>query len=181
MESIRPASKSLSCVLKILPTGDLAPQVKTLDDTLCWRTGTAGCTHIHIGVKWRNKLTVSVDNDDLDRYNTFYVLYPVGIASEMYLIYRAIEPAGEIRIEYTWLLRSILMAYVPGESIALYPPESDCFSLCLHIFLFLFQIVSDDSIIPISHFFSCRISRSSCFFTPEQALPYQAKKQSRIA
>ncbi len=49
------------------------------------------------------------------RYNTFYVLYPVGIASEMYLIYQAIEPASEIRIGYVYLLRSILLAYIPGE------------------------------------------------------------------
>ncbi len=50
------------------------------------------------------------------RYNTFYVLYPLGISSECWLIYKAIEPAKELRQEYAWLLQLILFGYVPGES-----------------------------------------------------------------
>jgi very-long-chain (3R)-3-hydroxyacyl-CoA dehydratase len=49
------------------------------------------------------------------RYNTFYVLYPLGISSECWLIYKAVEPAKEMRQEYAWLLQLILFAYVPGE------------------------------------------------------------------
>ncbi|KAI9678587.1 MAG: hypothetical protein M1817_005644 [Caeruleum heppii] len=50
-------------------------------------------------------------------YNTFYVLYPLGISSEMWLVYKAIKPAGLVRAEYQWLLRTILLAYVPGSYI----------------------------------------------------------------
>jgi very-long-chain (3R)-3-hydroxyacyl-CoA dehydratase len=49
------------------------------------------------------------------RYNAFFVLYPLGISSECWLIYKAIEPAKELRQEYTWLLQSILVIYIPGE------------------------------------------------------------------
>ena len=49
------------------------------------------------------------------RYNLFYVLYPLGISSECWLIYKAVEPAKEIRQELGWLLQLILFIYVPGE------------------------------------------------------------------
>ncbi len=49
------------------------------------------------------------------RYNTFYVLYPMGISSECYLIWKAVEPAKELRQEYAWALQAILAIYVPGE------------------------------------------------------------------
>ncbi|TVY34751.1 putative very-long-chain (3R)-3-hydroxyacyl-CoA dehydratase [Lachnellula subtilissima] len=39
------------------------------------------------------------------RYNMFFVLYPLGISSECWLIYKAIEPAREIRVEYAWVLQ----------------------------------------------------------------------------
>lgn len=48
------------------------------------------------------------------RYNTFYVLYPLGISSECWLIYKAIGPAKESRQEYAWLLQLILFVYIPG-------------------------------------------------------------------
>ncbi|KAH9216350.1 tyrosine phosphatase-like protein, partial [Leptodontidium sp. 2 PMI_412] len=51
------------------------------------------------------------------RYNLFYVLYPLGISSECWLIYKAIEPAKEIRQELAWLLQLILFVYVPGSYI----------------------------------------------------------------
>jgi very-long-chain (3R)-3-hydroxyacyl-CoA dehydratase len=50
------------------------------------------------------------------RYNTFYVLYPLGISSECWLIYKAIAPAKEWRQEYAWALQLILFVYVPGKS-----------------------------------------------------------------
>ncbi len=52
------------------------------------------------------------------RYNTFYVLYPLGISSECWLIYKAVEPAKQKRQEYAWLLQLILLGYVPGELTA---------------------------------------------------------------
>ncbi|KAI9750282.1 MAG: hypothetical protein M1815_001889 [Lichina confinis] len=51
------------------------------------------------------------------RYNTFYILYPLGIASEAYLIYLALEPASEIRHEFSWTLKSVLLAYIPGSYV----------------------------------------------------------------
>ncbi|TVY82513.1 putative very-long-chain (3R)-3-hydroxyacyl-CoA dehydratase [Lachnellula suecica] len=51
------------------------------------------------------------------RYNTFYILYPLGISSECWLIYKAIEPAKKLRQEYAWLLQLILFIYVPGSYI----------------------------------------------------------------
>jgi very-long-chain (3R)-3-hydroxyacyl-CoA dehydratase len=53
------------------------------------------------------------------RYNTFFVLYPLGISSECYLIYKAIEPAKKIRQEYAWVLQLILLVYVPGKALHL--------------------------------------------------------------
>lgn len=50
------------------------------------------------------------------RYNTFYVLYPLGISSEAWLIYKAVEPARKIRPVDAWILQSILFVYVPGLS-----------------------------------------------------------------
>jgi len=49
------------------------------------------------------------------RYNTFWVLYPLGISSEWWLIYKAVGPAKGIRQEWAWLLQLILAGYVPGE------------------------------------------------------------------
>lgn len=49
------------------------------------------------------------------RYNTFFVLYPLGISSECWMIYKAIGPARELRQEYAWILQGILLVYIPGE------------------------------------------------------------------
>jgi very-long-chain (3R)-3-hydroxyacyl-CoA dehydratase len=50
------------------------------------------------------------------RYNTFFVLYPLGISSECALIYQAaVGPAGEVSDAYKWGLYAVLAAYVPGE------------------------------------------------------------------
>lgn len=49
------------------------------------------------------------------RYNTFYVLYPLGISSECWLIYKAIAPAREWRQECAWALQLILFIYIPGK------------------------------------------------------------------
>ena len=49
------------------------------------------------------------------RYNTFFVLYPIGISSECWILYKAIEPARKRGEHYAWLLQFILLVYVPGE------------------------------------------------------------------
>lgn len=49
------------------------------------------------------------------RYNTFFVLYPIGITSECALIWKATEPAGQVNELYKWALYAILAIYVPGR------------------------------------------------------------------
>ncbi|RFU28841.1 hypothetical protein B7463_g7486, partial [Scytalidium lignicola] len=51
------------------------------------------------------------------RYNTFFVLYPLGISSECWMIYKAIKPASKLREEYAWALYAILAIYIPGSYI----------------------------------------------------------------
>lgn len=55
------------------------------------------------------------------RYNTFFVLYPVGIFSECTLIWLATEPAGRSSDIEKHALYVILAVYVPG--MLLYYPE----------------------------------------------------------
>jgi very-long-chain (3R)-3-hydroxyacyl-CoA dehydratase len=51
------------------------------------------------------------------RYNTFFVLYPIGILSEVMLIYYAAEPAKEYDAVYPWIAYAILAIYIPGAWI----------------------------------------------------------------
>ncbi|KAA8648801.1 hypothetical protein EYZ11_012766 [Aspergillus tanneri] len=51
------------------------------------------------------------------RYNTFYVLYPLGITSECVLVFKALAPAKELNPLYRWLLIVVLGIYVPGSYI----------------------------------------------------------------
>ncbi|PLB54934.1 phosphatase-like protein [Aspergillus steynii IBT 23096] len=51
------------------------------------------------------------------RYNTFYVLYPLGITSECVLVVKALAPAGEFEPLYRWFLIAVLGIYVPGSYI----------------------------------------------------------------
>jgi very-long-chain (3R)-3-hydroxyacyl-CoA dehydratase len=48
------------------------------------------------------------------RYNTFLVLYPIGVASETYLVYKAIAPAEKMNPYYGYALYAVLATYVPG-------------------------------------------------------------------
>ncbi|KAF2873638.1 tyrosine phosphatase-like protein [Massariosphaeria phaeospora] len=48
------------------------------------------------------------------RYNTFLVLYPVGVASETWLIYKAIPQAEKLDQKFGWVLYGALASYVPG-------------------------------------------------------------------
>ncbi|KAL7627142.1 hypothetical protein AAE478_003918 [Parahypoxylon ruwenzoriense] len=55
------------------------------------------------------------------RYHAFFVLYPVGISSEAYLIWRAVEPAKEQVSEvYSWLLWGYVVLVYPPSAYILY-------------------------------------------------------------
>lgn len=49
-----------------------------------------------------------------DRYNMFLVLYPIGIISEMKLVYEVIQPSQARNPAYQYLLWFGLAIYVPG-------------------------------------------------------------------
>ncbi|KAL1999472.1 hypothetical protein VTN02DRAFT_4461 [Thermoascus thermophilus] len=51
------------------------------------------------------------------RYNTFYVLYPIGITSENVLIWLALEPARQLDPLYRWFLIAVMVIYIPGSYI----------------------------------------------------------------
>ncbi|GIK03324.1 hypothetical protein Aspvir_007393 [Aspergillus viridinutans] len=51
------------------------------------------------------------------RYNTFYVLYPIGISSECIMVWKALKPAAEWNPLYWWFLVVVLVIYVPGSYI----------------------------------------------------------------
>ncbi len=51
------------------------------------------------------------------RYNTFFVLYPIGISSECLLMYLALTPAAAQNQGVDWLLKAVLAIYVPGSYI----------------------------------------------------------------
>ncbi|KAK6384516.1 hypothetical protein LTS17_002079 [Exophiala oligosperma] len=51
------------------------------------------------------------------RYNTFFVLYPIGITSECLLMYLALTPAQKQGKNVDWLLKAVLGVYVPGSYI----------------------------------------------------------------
>lgn len=50
------------------------------------------------------------------RYNTFFVLYPLGISSECWLVYKAIQPAKRWNAAWEWVLKLVLFVYIPGMS-----------------------------------------------------------------
>ena len=49
------------------------------------------------------------------RYNLFFILYPLGIASETRLVYRAIPYAAARHPWLGYLLWAVLAIYVPGK------------------------------------------------------------------
>jgi len=51
------------------------------------------------------------------RYNTFFVLYPIGISSECLLMYLALVPAAKQGKGIDLLLKIVLAIYVPGSYI----------------------------------------------------------------
>ncbi|KAF2269187.1 putative 3-hydroxyacyl-CoA dehydratase [Lojkania enalia] len=48
------------------------------------------------------------------RYNTFLILYPLGVSSECWLIYKALPTAEKMDERLGWVLWGILATYVPG-------------------------------------------------------------------
>lgn len=45
----------------------------------------------------------------------FYPLYPIGIGAEWWLLYRSIEPAGEISSVIPPIFYFFLVLYIPGK------------------------------------------------------------------
>lgn len=55
---------------------------------------------------------------NVNRYNTFFVLYPIGISSECLFMYLALDHAEKYVHEYyKWFLVLVLGIYVPGSYI----------------------------------------------------------------
>ena len=52
------------------------------------------------------------------RYNAFFVLYRIGIMSEIWLIVLATEPAKQLDPRYEYGIWAVLAIYVPGESFS---------------------------------------------------------------
>ncbi|KAL3475645.1 tyrosine phosphatase-like protein [Aspergillus californicus] len=50
-----------------------------------------------------------------NRYNTFYVLYPIGISSECTLAFKALPNAAALHPLYWWFIVAVLAIYVPGS------------------------------------------------------------------
>lgn len=48
------------------------------------------------------------------RYNTFFVLYPLGAGSEAWCIWTALSEARRESVSYYWFLCFVLATYVPG-------------------------------------------------------------------
>ena len=51
------------------------------------------------------------------RYNAFFLLYPMGISSECWLIWSSIEPAKPYNAAWEWVLKAILFVYIPGKPL----------------------------------------------------------------
>lgn len=51
------------------------------------------------------------------RYNTFFVLYPIGISSECWLMWLTLAPARKEEKGMDWVLKAVLFIYVPGSYI----------------------------------------------------------------
>jgi very-long-chain (3R)-3-hydroxyacyl-CoA dehydratase len=51
------------------------------------------------------------------RYNTFMILYPLGISSECWLVYQAIPAAKTLDERLPYVLWAVLAVYVPGSYV----------------------------------------------------------------
>lgn len=69
---------------------------------------------VEVGILSLIHLKLYTDRDVMHRYNTFLVLYPIGVASETWLIYRAIPPASKMDEKFGYALWAVLASYVPG-------------------------------------------------------------------
>lgn len=57
------------------------------------------------------------------RYSAFLILYPIGISSEVAMMYKAlVGPAKGFASWYPYVLISILLGYIPGEFESFYSP-----------------------------------------------------------
>ncbi|CZT23480.1 related to protein tyrosine phosphatase-like protein (putative anti-phosphatase); pepino protein; pasticcino protein pas2 [Ramularia collo-cygni] len=51
------------------------------------------------------------------RYNTFFVLYPLGISSECWLVWKALMPARSWNLAFEYVLKLVLFVYIPGSYV----------------------------------------------------------------
>lgn len=49
----------------------------------------------------------------------FFMLYPMGISSEMWLVYRAIQPAEKIDPMWRYVGYAVLGIYFPGTQVGI--------------------------------------------------------------
>ena len=99
---------------------------RTLEGTTSGPVALAGC-HLAWGITemirygffvWKEGVSDTIPSWLMWlRYNTFFVLYPIGISSEVVLMYLAIQPAQDGQTGYDWLLKAVLAIYVPGSYI----------------------------------------------------------------
>lgn len=54
------------------------------------------------------------------RYSAFYILYPVGIASEVGVVYNTVSEAWKLGYySHAWAYIAAALLYIPGESLPL--------------------------------------------------------------
>lgn len=72
---------------------------------------------IEMGLKKRrgSQKAILLMKGIIHRYNTFFVLYPLGISSECWLMYKAIDPAQSWNLAYGYVIKAILFIYIPGK------------------------------------------------------------------
>lgn len=58
------------------------------------------------------------------RYNAFFVLYPLGISSECWLVWISRVPAASWWMGWEWVLRAVLFVYIPGKCFS--PKHHGC-------------------------------------------------------
>ena len=59
-------------------------------------------------------ITFACMDAHLFRYTMFYILYPIGIGAEWWLMYKSIEPVGKISPMLPPVFYFLLALYVPG-------------------------------------------------------------------
>lgn len=84
-----------------------------------------GSGHVPASLSWLRYATPghawyeTILTTGLIRYNTFFVLYPLGITCECIMVYKALPFANAWYEPYAWFLMAVLAIYVPGNSFTI--------------------------------------------------------------